>query len=96
MKTGEVYAADKLYLYLSADGVTRQRCGRHVHQERWGHPVRIWLVQRPSKRHTCIECKFQSPVGILEVSRNIPPGPLEKQAKEQEHEDRSEPIVQHG
>lgn len=83
MNTGEVYAADKLYLYLSADGVTRQRCGRHVHQERWGHPVRIWLVQRPSKRHTCIECKFQS-------------GPLEKQAKEQEHEDRSEPIVQHG
>lgn len=80
MKAEEVYAADKLYLYLSADGVTRQRCGRHVHQDRWGHPVRIWLVQRTSKRHTCIECIHEQ-FGTSE---------------EQEHEDRSEPIVQHG
>ena len=59
MKTTEVYADDKLYLYLSADGITRQRCGRHVHRERWGYPVHIWLVQRPSKRHTCIECTYE-------------------------------------
>lgn len=46
----------KLYLYLSADGVTRQRCGRHVHTEPWGRPVRIWSAEKPTKRRTCIEC----------------------------------------
>jgi hypothetical protein len=77
MTTLEVYAADRLYLYLSADGVTRQRCGRHVHKEGWGKPKQIWLIQRPGKRHTCIEC-FYERFGISE---------------EQEHENSSEPIV---
>lgn len=49
----------KIYLYLSADGITRQRCGRHIHRERWGQPVRIWHIERPSDRRTCIECVYE-------------------------------------
>jgi hypothetical protein len=52
------FDAHRIYIYLCADGITRQRCGRHVHTERSMTPVRIWHVEPPNERRTCLECEY--------------------------------------
>lgn len=58
-----IFDKDKLYLYASADGVTRLRCGRHVHTEVWGRPQRIWRVLKLGWR-SCVECEWERREGI--------------------------------
>lgn len=54
-----------IYVYVSADGVWRQRCGRHVHEEAWGRPVYVWQVLPAvrNRKPTCIECFYERLVG---------------------------------
>lgn len=54
-----ILRADRIYIYAGIDGVTRQRCGRHVHREPWGRPAYIWHVLRPGRRHSCLECYYE-------------------------------------
>lgn len=54
----EVIRADRLYQYTSGDGITRMRCGRHLHHEPWGRPMRLWAVW-PLGRRTCLECAYE-------------------------------------
>ena len=57
-KGKEVLQVDRLYQYLSVDGVARLRCGRHVHTEEWGRPQHIWQVW-PLGRRLCVECEHE-------------------------------------
>lgn len=51
-----VFHVDRIYVYLCADGVTRQRCGAHVHQEQKYQPVRVWLEVPVGGDKSCVEC----------------------------------------
>lgn len=49
---------DWLYVYVSRDGVARQRCGRHVHRGGDGWPV-WWVEARLLDERACIECYYE-------------------------------------
>lgn len=48
-----------LYWHFSADGVARQRCGRHVARNGTYRPLVIWFRAAPSARHSCIACYYE-------------------------------------
>lgn len=58
MRGEVIFRKDRIYLYLCADGVTRQRCGVHVHRERKYQPVRVWLETPVGGKKSCIECRM--------------------------------------
>ena len=51
-----IFYVNRIYIYLCADGVTRQRCGRHVHREPKYHPVRVWRVVPRGGKYGCFAC----------------------------------------
>lgn len=55
---GEVIRPDRLYVYCGTDGITRMRCGKHVHHEAWGKPMRLWAIW-PVGRRICPECAYK-------------------------------------
>lgn len=50
---------DLLHWYFSADGIARQRCGRHVARTGAYRPLVIWFRAAPTGRHTCIACYYE-------------------------------------
>ncbi|RIK36960.1 MAG: hypothetical protein DCC55_25705 [Chloroflexi bacterium] len=53
------YDPHKIYIYLCVDGITRQRCGRHIHTEPSLAPDWIYM-EMPVGKKTCIECFYES------------------------------------
>lgn len=50
---------DQLYLYHSADGFTRQRCGRHIEASGPYRPTVFYQTLPPDPRHTCVACFWE-------------------------------------
>lgn len=67
----EVFEAEKIYIYLSSDGVTRQRCGQHVSLERKLMPVKVWKVISAKGKRTCIECIYEGVQHQLMGGENV-------------------------
>lgn len=63
-KVNPVIDGGKLYLYLSQDGVTRLRCGRHVARAGRLAPQRIWKEVKVGYR-TCVECAYEERDGAF-------------------------------
>lgn len=59
MKTQHGLRVDWLYVYVSRDGVARQRCGRHVHCGGNELPL-FWIEARRLREWACIECYYES------------------------------------